>query len=240
MDGTTALSLAAAGVLAVLQLAPSLLDAGDTRGGWPRRLTSLGGGFSVAFVFLYLLPELEEAGDAVAGAAADALAFAAHEAHLLALTGLVTLYGLEHIARRARNTTTRVMTVETAAFACYYAVVGLVLWQRAADGVADLVTFAVAVGVHFLVIDWRLARRHRRQYQRRARPVLSAMVLVGWATGAIADVPVEVTGGLTAFLAGGIVLVALKEELPVETHDRFTWFAAGAVAYALLLTLLPA
>ena len=150
------------------QLAPSLRGSGDSRRRWIRRVASRGGGFSVAFAFLCLLPELEEAGAAIAGAVDDALAFAAHEAYLIALAGLMTLDGLEHVARRAEDTMTRVVKVETAVFACDDAVVGLVPWQRAADGVADLVTFTVAVGVHFLVIDWGLARRHRRQYERRA------------------------------------------------------------------------
>ena len=43
---------------------------------------------------------------------------------------------------------------------------------------------------------------------------------------------------LFAFLAGGIVLNVLKEELPRERKSRFWAFALGTVAYAaLLLTL---
>jgi hypothetical protein len=43
---------------------------------------------------------------------------------------------------------------------------------------------------------------------------------------------------VTAFLASGVVLNALKEELPEEREGRFWAFAIGAALFAaLLLTL---
>ncbi|QBI18377.1 hypothetical protein ER308_01510 [Egibacter rhizosphaerae] len=240
MEEPTALSLAAALLLASLQLAPRLLPTEDRSNVWTRRFTSIGGGFSVAFVFLHLLPELEEAGEHVAGPLEDDLGFAAHDAHLLALGGLVALYGMERLARRTSDTVRRTVQFETLAFAAYYASVGLVLWEQSTEGVAELVTFTVAVGVHFLVIDWGLARRRQRLYRRFARPLLSAMVLAGWGVGALFDVPEVLTGALTAFLAGGVVLVALKEELPSESQSRYGWFVAGVVLYTAMLTAMPA
>jgi hypothetical protein len=38
-----------------------------------------------------------------------------------------------------------------------------------------------------------------------------------------------------AFLAGGIILNVLKEELPEERESRFSAFTAGTAAYAALL-----
>ena len=43
---------------------------------------------------------------------------------------------------------------------------------------------------------------------------------------------------LIAFLAGGIILNVLKEELPEERDSRFGAFAFGAAAYAILLLAL--
>lgn len=43
---------------------------------------------------------------------------------------------------------------------------------------------------------------------------------------------------LFAFLAGGVVLNVLKEELPEERRSRFLPFAGGAACYAALLLLL--
>ncbi len=38
-----------------------------------------------------------------------------------------------------------------------------------------------------------------------------------------------------AFLAGGVVLNVLKEELPEDRKSRFSAFAVGSAAYAALL-----
>lgn len=43
---------------------------------------------------------------------------------------------------------------------------------------------------------------------------------------------------ITAFLAGGIVLNVLKEELPEERESRFWAFALGATSYATILLAL--
>jgi hypothetical protein len=40
-----------------------------------------------------------------------------------------------------------------------------------------------------------------------------------------------------AFLAGGVVLNVLKEELPEDRQSRIAPFAVGAAAYAVLLVL---
>ncbi len=42
---------------------------------------------------------------------------------------------------------------------------------------------------------------------------------------------------LTAFLAGGIILNVLKEELPEERESRFGAFFVGSLLYSVLLLL---
>jgi hypothetical protein len=43
---------------------------------------------------------------------------------------------------------------------------------------------------------------------------------------------------LVAFLAGGVILNVLKEELPQERASRFSAFAAGVLLYGALLLAL--
>jgi hypothetical protein len=54
----------------------------------------------------------------------------------------------------------------------------------------------------------------------------------------VTPVPELVLALLFAFLAGGVVLNVLKEELPDERESRFWPFLAGAGAYAALLLAL--
>ena len=55
--------------------------------------------------------------------------------------------------------------------------------------------------------------------------------------GVAGDVSEAALAVLFAFLAGGVVLNVLKEELPEERQSRFWAFALGASAYAAILLL---
>jgi hypothetical protein len=54
----------------------------------------------------------------------------------------------------------------------------------------------------------------------------------------LAEIPEVAVAVLIAFLAGGVVLNVLKEELPEERESRFWAFALGAAFYAALLLAL--
>jgi hypothetical protein len=92
-----ALFLAAAGVLAAVHFFAGRLTFLDRvpRSGW----LSFGGGISVAYVFVHLLPEVEAGGKAVSDWLG--LAFLEHHVYLVALAGFVVFYGLERLAKRA-------------------------------------------------------------------------------------------------------------------------------------------
>jgi hypothetical protein len=67
--------------------------------------------------------------------------------------------------------------------------------------------------------------------------VLAALV-VGWGGGSVGTVsPVAVAVG-RSFLAGGIIMSVLKEELPAERQSRFWPFALSAALYGVLLLAL--
>lgn len=62
-----------------------------------------------------------------------------------------------------------------------------------------------------------------------------AAVFGGWALGLAAELPEAGIAALTAFVAGGVILNVLKEELLEERESRFRAFEAGAAVYALPL-----
>jgi len=215
--------------------------------GAPRsRWLSAGGGISVAYVFLHLLPELGEGQEIVA--AAETVGFLDRHVYLVALIGLAAFYGLERLARRQGGAPGDegeagggpVFAVHVASFALYNAVVGYLLVHRRVEDEGDrraLVFFAVAMATHFVVNDYGLRERHRAAYTRVGRWVLAGTVLLGWVVGLAYEVPETAVILLQALLGGGIILNVLKEELPAERESRFSAFAFGAGAYAVLLFL---
>lgn len=63
-------------------------------------------------------------------------------------------------------------------------------------------------------------------------------MIAGWAIGSHSEIHGAAIALLFSFLAGGVVLNVLKEELPEERESRFWAFAAGAAGYAALLLLI--
>ncbi len=66
--------------------------------------------------------------------------------------------------------------------------------------------------------------------------MLAAAVLAGWwAAGLLFEVSEAALAVLFAFLAGGVIMNVLKEELPEERESRFWAFVLGAGLYTAIL-----
>jgi len=59
--------------------------------------------------------------------------------------------------------------------------------------------------------------------------------MLGWVAGVFAKQSPIATPALFAFLAGGVVLNVLEDELPEDCESRSWVFAVGTTAYAVLL-----
>jgi TRAP-type C4-dicarboxylate transport system permease large subunit len=120
----------------------------------------------------------------------------------------------------------------------YNALIGYLLLHREQTGLLSLLFFTGAMALHFVVNDYGLRENHKHQYDRIGRWILAAAIIIGWVIGSATEIHQAAIAVLFAFLAGGVVLNVLKEELPEERESRFWAFALGATVYtALLLTL---
>jgi hypothetical protein len=251
MTTITFVSLVAALGLAIVHLFSSRLRFLD---GTPRSIwLSIAGGISVAYVFIHLLPELGEGQEVIRQAFVEAVGegwtFLENHVYLVALFGLAVFYGLERAAssspRHRReagkaDTTTAVgvFWLHVCSFALYNFIIGYLLLHRLATGFQDLALFFVAMALHFVVNDHGLREHHKEAYLRTGRWVLASAAVLGWVVAFLTEIPEAAIAVLTAFLAGGVVLNVLKEELPEERESRFWAFALGAAFYTVLLLAL--
>ena len=240
---TTLLSVVLAAGLAGVHLLSGRLQ---ILGVSPRsRWLSAAGGVSVAYVFVHLLPDLAEEQETIREATRESLSFLEYHVYLVALVGLATFYGLERAAKVSRgkersagrddSTGGGVFWLHTASFAAYNGLIGYLLLHREDPGSGSLVLFAFAMGVHFVVNDYGLRRDHKAAYDRVGRWLLAAAVLAGWAVGLAYEVSEAALAVLFGFLAGGVIMNVLKEELPEESESRFWAFALGAALYSVVL-----
>ncbi|WP_447527951.1 hypothetical protein [Vreelandella sp. TE19] len=204
---------------------------------------SFAGGVSVGYVFIHIFPALSDAHDTIEEH--GPLFVLEHNAYIVALAGLCAFYGLEQGAKRfsshrggsqraSLHESRGVFWIHVASFSLYNALIGYLLVYRD-NQFPDVVFFFLAMSFHFLVNDHALVQHHRHTYRAGGRWVLAASVLVGWLIGSAVEVTEAFVGVLYAFVAGGIVLNVLKEELPEDRHSRFWPFALGAAGCAALL-----
>jgi len=237
------LSLALVAALAAVHLFSGRMRFLDV---FPRsRWLSAAGGVSVAYVFVHLLPDLAEEQETVREAVGESFTFIEYHVYLVALVGLATFYGLERAAKVSRGRRRRaggedatgagVFWLHTASFALYNALIGYLMLHREEPGLGSLALFAFAMGVHFVVNDFGLREDHKGVYDRAGRWVLATAIFAGWAVGILSEVSEAAIAVLFAFLAGGVVMNVLKEELPEERESRFWAFALGAALYAVIL-----
>lgn len=205
---------------------------------------SFAGGTAVAYVFVHILPDLSHSQDAIEESNLAGLDFLERHVYFVALLGLATFYGLERWVRSSKKSPddvpgsgNGVFWVHVGVFAFYNALIGYLLTSRDIPGFSSLLAFSIAMAFHFLTNDHSLREHHKQVYHDRGRWLLAAAVLFGWVAGLIVDAGEAVVGVIYAFVAGGIILNALKEELPTDRESRFLPFAAGAAGYAALLFL---
>ena len=211
-------------------------------GGVPRSIWLSGaGGISVAYV--YLLPELARHQESFGRRARDAQLFGSLESHayLIALGGLTLFYGMDRLARSASVGRIRepmslpIFWVRLSSFAIYNILIGYLLVNREEHDLRGLVIYAIVMGLHFVVNDQALREQHADIYDRYSRWLLAIAPVAGLALGLSVEVSRLLLSALFAFLAGGIILNVLKEELPEQRQSRFSAFAGGAAFYAMLL-----
>lgn len=208
---------------------------------------SAAGGVSVAYVFVHLLPELAEHQETLGEAVSSAgtIFDLKRHSYLLALVGLATFYGLDRLARQSarcehnaggeRRPSAGVFWIHLASFAFYNLLIGYLLLHREDADQRGLIIYGVAMALHFVVNDQGLRDQHGGSYDHVGRWLLAAAPLAGWTLGLLTTIPPAVVAALFAFLAGGVVLNVLKEELPEDRESKFWAFAAGSAAYAALL-----
>jgi hypothetical protein len=210
---------------------------------------SASSGVSVAYVFVHILPELGKAQATIRGVVGGWLAFLEHHVYLVALLGMAVFYGLERaaIVSRQQNraegrgdvTTGSVFWLHIVSYSLYNTLIGYLLLNRDEEDAIGMLTFALAMALHFVVNDYGLWEHHKHIYNGIGRWVLATAVIIGWALGSggtgINRAAIAV---MFSFLAGGIILNILKEELPAERESRFWAFAVGAGVYTILLMAL--
>lgn len=214
-----------------------------------RRVLSFGAGVTIAYVFVHLLPELEAAREALVRTGAHlALPFPALRVYLGALVGFMFFYGLEHLVAWRRKPDGPEATpgeeirpgrlVHVGGFLVYIWLAGYLAVRSLEEGPTPITLYAVALGLHFLSLDFSFLREYGSWYKRSARYAFALAPLAGWALGVFVEFSQLFTAALLGFLSGGVIMNAIVSELPKEKEGRLLAFLIGGAFYTALLIIL--
>jgi hypothetical protein len=208
-----------------------------------RRWLSFSAGVSVAYVFIDVLPQFETQRRAMASSILGEALFPEKRIYLFALFGFIVFYGLARLAL-ARETAARTagtgsfdvrLWLHVAGFVLYSLLIGYLLVDRAAAGGLALGSYVVAMALHIVVVDQELVTELGPAYGWTYRWMLAASVVAGWLVGTSGWIPAAVFSRFYAFVAGGVVTMSAKAELPEGAGGRFSWFVLGSALTAAVL-----
>lgn len=212
------------------------------------RFLSLSAGVAVSYVFVHLLPQLNEYQQVVTkNLQQSSWRHIENHIYIIALIGLTLFYAMERLVKMSRKSkvlknpeaaASGIFWIHMSSFFIYNAVIGYLLIREEYKSPLGILFYFLALGVHFITNDWGLRRDYKEVYDKYGRLILSAAPILGWLIGALTELNEFVLSILQAFIAGGIILNVLKEELPEEQESSLSSFLTGVIGYTFLLLLI--
>jgi hypothetical protein len=207
-----------------------------------RNAVSLGAGASVAYLFIQLLPELENAGTVFRDATSHlALPYQGqYGLHLATMLGFLIFYGLDEMVSgkegdEPESSTGFSFWAHMAGFGSYSWITSYLLVRSLDKGDSSLLIYSIAMGLHFLLCAHSLREDHGVCYDRIGSKLLAVCSLGGWFSGFLLPLPKHVAVILFGIVAGGVLVNTMLMELPRHQKGKFVPFLIGAAAYATLL-----
>lgn len=201
--------------------------------GWREAFLPFIGGFALGYAVIYMLPKLGASHQLVVANDPDAPLLWQFRTYLTLLLG-IQIYVILGALSRDRERGGALFMPAVAAGRLGYSFLGGYLLAGFADSAA-LAQFlaALVLGLHLIGLDAHLNGGHGRGAT--AGWMLAMAVLCGALAGLLVALP-GLTRGLTALIAGGILMVVMNGELAAGSR-RPVAFIAGSLAFVAIAAI---
>lgn len=215
------------------------------------KVLSFFGGITVSYVFLDLLPSLEQSSLYLKqlGNSVPLIALYEDAIFLVVLVGFLLFFVLEHLAVKSRRQRTskgqdikgtqaskRVFFIHLFTVALPVFIVSFIFIFEFDAGAITALLFLVAVSMHLFIENESMLEHYNRLQIEVGRYVMAAIPLLGWAASVLWPETIATAYIMLAFVSGVILYHALRNELP-SSFRRNSWafFLLGAALYTVLL-----
>lgn len=197
------------------------------------RFLSFGGGISIAYVFIDLLPKIGKSELVVQASLAGFFPFFERHVYVLALAGFLTFFAVDRTEHQKEG-----FFFSLFSYALFNFLVGYAVADKNDPEVQPLVLFTIAMALHYFINDHALSSKHPRAYENWGRYVLVLCLFLGWLLGQWVILPPTAVALVSAFIGGGVIMNVIRHELPHENPHSLPAFLLSAAGYTLLLLTL--
>jgi len=217
---------------------------------------SLSGGIAASFVFLVLLPSLQNADPHLHAIFSNnplIIIFLEKAIFAVAFMGFMAFFALEYMAFKSRHTkleeNKQNINNISAQKPVFYVHLGLIAWvsliityslrfevQTTGLGV---ILYTVALSLHFFISDRAMEEHYQKLYVKYGRYILAIIPILGWSLSVLFPERVSEAYVLLAFVAGVVLFNVIKDEIPSIGRGKPLWFFAGALFYSVILLMIP-
>lgn len=205
-------------------------------------ILSVAAGTALAYVFLALLPKLASIQAQVQASTAVPRFLEKELAYLAVLTGLIMLLVLTRKdlstgIKEGTNWSPGAVVVATI-FSLYHAQVGYFLGEWPFRGLLASMAVGGVFGLHLTGINFHIWHHYPQHYLRHFRGIFCLFLLLGWLSAVVTDRLYGVMEASTAFIAGVIVMTAIREELPSNENVHLPLFLGSVIVTAFVILVL--
>jgi uncharacterized membrane-anchored protein len=144
----------------------------------------------------------------------------------------------ESLEEKEENKEKMIYAIHVGGFAIYVWLISYLLVYDTEKGTISLILYTVAMGLHFLVIDYALYQEHGSLYELRGKNILVLASLAGWLIAICIEFPTNIIVTIIGFVSGAVIMNSLINELPDGKEGKFPAFLLGGILYAVLLLLI--
>lgn len=207
----------------------------------PRKpILSFAGGASIAYVIVHLLPEFQKVQEEFNKLIHIPKHYEDYSLYLVATVGFIVFYSINHFVKASEQNSPHlsVFIYHIGAFVLYNSFIGYYLIKGLKQEPKAVVIFTVVFTLHLMINDVGLRLDHKKRYDPWGSLILAVSVVGGWLLGFFITLSTFIFALWFSWLAGGILLNTIKEELPKERKSKLLPFILGVAASTLLFILI--